>query len=145
MKSDKQKQACRSDLSKDSPEPVSTADSDPQDSDSLTRQKAVITGQSLCYVYMLSCKDGSLYTGFTTDLMHRLKMHFSGKGAKYTRSRRPVTLVYVEVMPDSRQARQREYEIKQFSRKKKMDLVLHQNLCTVKMSEVFHSDPLEKI
>ena len=52
------------------------------------------------FVYMLRCKDGSLYTGWTNDLKHRLAMHNSGRGAKYTRGRGPLELVYSEELPD---------------------------------------------
>jgi len=65
------------------------------------------------YVYMLECADGTLYTGITTDLERRLEEHNgSEKGAKYTRARRPVTLVYSEKYPDRSSASKREYEIK---------------------------------
>ena len=50
----------------------------------------------MCYVYLLRCRDGTLYAGYTTDLTRRVAAHNAGKGAKYTRSRRPVVLVYWE-------------------------------------------------
>ena len=56
------------------------------------------------FVYMLRCKDGSLYTGWTNDLEHRLAMHNSGRGAKYTRGRGPLELVYSEELPDKKAA-----------------------------------------
>lgn len=64
------------------------------------------------YLYMLRCKDGSLYTGITTDVEKRLEAHRSGKGAKYTRGRGPLTLVYQETCGDHSQALKRELEIK---------------------------------
>lgn len=64
------------------------------------------------FVYMLRCKDGSLYTGWTNDLEHRLAMHNSGRGAKYTRGRGPLELVYSEELPDKEAALGRECAIK---------------------------------
>lgn len=75
------------------------------------------------YVYMLSCGDGSLYTGIAADVAHRLKQHMAGKGAKYTRSHLPVTLVYQEALPDKSAALRREYAIKQLSRQEKLRLL----------------------
>ncbi|MBE7022701.1 MAG: GIY-YIG nuclease family protein [Ruminococcaceae bacterium] len=80
------------------------------------------------YVYMLKCADGSLYTGWTTDLTERIRVHNSGKGAKYTRSRLPVTLVYHESFPDKSQALRREIEIKQLSRSEKEALIAKEGL-----------------
>ena len=74
------------------------------------------------YVYMLRCKDDSLYTGLTNDLQHRLKMHASGKGAKYTRGRGPLTLVYAEELVDKETAMKREWEIKSLTRTEKLAL-----------------------
>ncbi len=65
------------------------------------------------YTYMVRCKDGSLYTGWTTDLEKRLKAHNEGTaGAKYTRSRRPVTLAYAETFATPEEAMSREWDIK---------------------------------
>ena len=75
------------------------------------------------YVYMLRCKDGSLYTGYTDDVERRVACHNSGKGAKYTRSRLPATLVYQEECADKAAALRREYAIKQLPRQKKLDLL----------------------
>ena len=75
------------------------------------------------YVYMLRCGDGSLYSGITTDLDRRLKVHNSGKGAKYTRSRLPVSLAYFEEAEDRSQASKREFELKKLTREKKEVLV----------------------
>ena len=74
------------------------------------------------YVYMLRCKDDSLYTGWTNDLQHRLKMHASGKGTKYTRGRGPLTLVYAEELVDKETAMKREWEIKSLTRTEKLAL-----------------------
>ena len=75
------------------------------------------------YVYMLRCGDGSLYTGSTTDVDRRLREHQSGTGARYTRSRPPVTLAYVEEAPDRSAAQRREAAIKKLSRDQKWKLV----------------------
>ena len=81
-------------------------------------------GDSVEYiVYILRCGDGSLYTGITTNLEHRVAVHNSGKGAKYTRSRLPVTPVYWETMSDKSTALRRELEIKALSRTKKLELI----------------------
>ena len=74
-------------------------------------------------VYILRCYDGTLYTGYTTDLIRRLEAHQSGKGAKYTRSRRPVELVYQEELTDKSGALQREAAIKKLSRAEKLLLI----------------------
>lgn len=75
------------------------------------------------YVYILKCQDGTLYTGVTVDVEKRLHAHNSGKGAKYTRSRRPVTLCYQEVQPDKSAALRREAAIKKFTRAQKLALI----------------------
>lgn len=75
------------------------------------------------YVYILSCSDGTLYTGWTTDLETRIKSHNSGSGAKYTRSRRPVSLVYYEEVADRSAALKREAAIKKLPRSKKLELI----------------------
>jgi putative endonuclease len=69
------------------------------------------------YVYILRCNDGTLYTGWTNDLINRVNIHNKGKGAKYTRARLPVKLVYYETYNSKRDALKREYEIKQYSKK----------------------------
>ena len=74
-------------------------------------------------VYMVSCSDGSLYTGVTNDLEARLTAHNAGKGAKYTASRRPVRLVYHEPADSRRLALKREMQIKRWPRAKKEALV----------------------
>lgn len=75
------------------------------------------------YVYILKCSDGTLYTGWTTDVQKRLEAHNSGKGAKYTRSRLPAELVYTEEYDDKIEAQKREYAIKQLSRLEKEALI----------------------
>ena len=75
------------------------------------------------YTYILSCSDGTLYTGWTNDLEKRLKAHNDGKGAKYTKTRRPVSLVYHEEFDTKEEAMKREYAIKKLSRTKKLELI----------------------
>jgi len=76
------------------------------------------------YVYMVECADSTLYTGITTDLQRRLEEHnTSAKGARYTRSRRPVKLVYHEEYSDRSSASKREYEIKKMNKKLKCKLI----------------------
>lgn len=71
------------------------------------------------YIYIVQCKDGSLYTGYTNDVEKRIKTHNEKKGAKYTRGRTPVTLKYFEVYEDKQDALKRENEIKSLPREKK--------------------------
>ena len=79
---------------------------------------------SCYYVYILECSDKSLYTGWTTDIDKRVQEHNNGKdGAKYTRSRRPVKLVYAETCPSLSEALQREARIKRLSRGEKVELI----------------------
>lgn len=73
-------------------------------------------------VYMLECKDGTLYTGITDRLQHRLAAHRSGKGAKYTKGRGPLILRYLEDCPDHSAALKREIAIKRMNRQEKMEL-----------------------
>lgn len=75
------------------------------------------------YTYILECADGTLYCGWTNDLEKRLKAHNSGKGAKYTRSRLPVALVYYEAFETSREAQSREAKIKRLTRAEKLLLI----------------------
>ncbi len=74
-------------------------------------------------VYILRCKDDSLYCGITNDLPNRLEMHRTGKGAKYTRGRGPLELVYTEECPDKSAALRREWQIKSLSRQDKIALL----------------------
>ena len=79
------------------------------------------------YVYILRCADDTLYTGYTPDLTARLAAHNSGKGAKYTRGRHPVTLAFSEVFEDRHEALGYEYSLKQLSREEKLRLIAGQN------------------
>ena len=75
------------------------------------------------YVYILKCADDTFYTGWTTDVQKRLIVHNSGKGAKYTRARLPVELIYTEEFDDKIEAQKREYAIKQLTREQKEALL----------------------
>lgn len=75
------------------------------------------------YTYILKCSDGTYYTGWTNDLPKRIEAHNSGCGAKYTKPRLPVELVYYEEFDTKEEAMRREYAIKQLSRKKKERLI----------------------
>lgn len=76
------------------------------------------------FVYILECNDGSLYTGITKDLTKRLNEHNTkDSGAKYTKARRPVNLIYEETSENRSTASKREYEIKKLSRLKKLQLI----------------------
>ena len=84
--------------------------------------------RGLYYFYVLLCNDGSFYGGFTNDLEHRLKMHNDGKGAKYTKSRRPVKMIYHEKFDDKRLALKREYWFKHHSRAWKEKFLREHNI-----------------
>ncbi len=76
------------------------------------------------YVYIVECADGTLYTGITTDVARRVEEHnTSPKGARYTRNRRPVNLVYQEICQDRSRASKREYEIKKMNKQLKYKLI----------------------
>ena len=75
------------------------------------------------YTYILSCADGTLYTGWTNDLDRRLAAHNAGRGGKYTRSRLPVTLVYHEEFETKQEAMSREWAIKHLTREQKLKLI----------------------
>ncbi len=77
-----------------------------------------------CYCYIVECSDGTYYTGWALDPQHRVAVHNKGRGAKYTRMRLPVKLVYVEEQPDQRTAMKRERAIKKMTRFKKQKLFL---------------------
>ncbi len=77
-----------------------------------------------CYCYILECADGTYYTGWSTDPQRRMDQHNKGKGARYTKTRLPVKLVYVEPQSDKISALKRERAIKALTRKKKMELFL---------------------
>lgn len=75
------------------------------------------------YAYLLQCADGSLYAGYTTDLTARVAAHNAGKGAKYTRSRLPVKLVYREEFDNAHDAMSREWHLKKLKREEKLALI----------------------
>jgi putative endonuclease len=76
-----------------------------------------------CYCYIVKCADGTYYTGWTTDPERRVKTHNAGRGAKYTKMRLPVELIYVEEQPDKKSALKRELAIKKLGRQGKMKLM----------------------
>ena len=75
------------------------------------------------WVYILRCRDGSLYTGWTLDIDRRMTQHGAGQASRYTRARLPVALVYVEPVPSKRHALRREYSLRRLSRSRKLRLV----------------------
>ena len=75
------------------------------------------------YTYIVRCDDGTFYTGWTNDIEKRIEAHNNGKGAKYTKTRRPVELVHLEEYDTKEEAMKREYAIKQLTRKKKEALI----------------------
>ena len=75
------------------------------------------------YTYIVKCSDGTFYTGWTNDLTRRMEAHNQGRGAKYTKARRPVTLIYYETFETKEEAMKREYAIKWLSRKEKEELI----------------------
>lgn len=79
--------------------------------------------ESIWYLYILRCKDGTLYTGITTDVEKRLEAHRTGRGAKYTRGRAPLELVYRETCGSHSDALKREWQIKGLSREDKQKLI----------------------
>lgn len=83
--------------------------------------------QTYAYTYIVECGDGSLYTGWTNHLEERMRSHNEGKGAKYTRSRLPVRLVYYEEYATKQEAMKREYAIKQLARNDKLRLIEKQS------------------
>lgn len=76
-----------------------------------------------CYCYIVQCSDGTYYTGWTLDPHKRIEIHNKGRGAKYTRTRLPVKLVYVEEQPDRASAMKRERAIKKMKRAQKTKLI----------------------
>ncbi|MDU2064933.1 MAG: GIY-YIG nuclease family protein [Sporomusaceae bacterium] len=78
----------------------------------------------MAYVYMVKCVDGTFYTGWTVNLEQRLQRHNAGKGARYTRARRPVSLIYWEACSDRSEAQKREAAIKKLDRAQKERLVV---------------------
>ena len=99
----------------------------------LSNQKGIVLigtegwGALMHYIYIVECADNSLYTGYARDIEKRIKEHnASEKGAKYTRTRRPVSLRYFEVFETRSEACKREYAIKKMSRKRKEELLWEQ-------------------
>lgn len=90
------------------------------------------------YTYMLKCSDNTYYTGYTNDLEKRLKAHDEGKGAKYTRGRGPVELIYYEEYEDKHSAMRREWEIKRLSRSEKESM--RQDWAMQREKEVIHQE-----
>ncbi|HBK52359.1 GIY-YIG nuclease family protein [Syntrophomonas wolfei] len=82
-----------------------------------------MSGEESYYIYILSCSDGTLYTGSTNNLSARLEKHNQGEGARYTRGRRPVTLVYSEFAAGKSAALKRERQIKKMTRAAKLALI----------------------
>lgn len=80
--------------------------------------------EAIWYLYILRCKDGTYYTGITTDVEKRLEAHRSGKGAKYTRGRGPLELVYSETCENHSHALKREHEVKKLPRDQKLQIIL---------------------
>lgn len=83
------------------------------------------------YTYLVKCADGTLYCGWTNHLEQRVKAHNAGKGAKYTKGRRPVTLVYYETFETRQEAMRREAELKRLDRQKKWELIKTHPTCSV--------------
>jgi putative endonuclease len=76
-----------------------------------------------CYCYIVECVDGTYYTGWAVNPEKRVAMHNNGRGARYTKTRRPVRLVYIEELPDRKSAMKREIAIKKMKREGKMNLI----------------------
>ncbi len=87
------------------------------------RQDSGREGQRMNYTYIVKCADGSLYCGWTNHLQERVAAHNSGRGAKYTKSRRPVELVYYEEFGTKEEAMRREVQIKRMERAAKLELI----------------------
>ena len=88
--------------------------------------KKIDPGLSIWSVYLIGCADGTLYTGVARDVLARVEQHNCGTGAKYTRGRRPVELLFTEKVGARGQALRREYAIKRLSRQKKLQLIAAQ-------------------
>ena len=91
---------------------------------SLTKEMVGLVQQQNNYVYIVRCSDQTLYTGWTNNLEKRIEAHNAGKGAKYTKARKPVELVYFETFEYKSDALKREYQIKQLKRSEKEKLIL---------------------
>ncbi|MBF0714458.1 GIY-YIG nuclease family protein [Gemella sp. GH3] len=82
-----------------------------------------LSKENCFYTYILCCKDNSLYTGYTTNLLYRIKNHNLKKGAKYTRGRTPVKLVYYEFFDNKSEALKKEHLIKKFTKTQKINYI----------------------
>ena len=96
-----------------------------------------ILGKRMNYTYIVKCRDGTLYTGWTKDLCKRMQTHNLGKGAKYTKTRLPVRLVYYEEHETKQEAMKREYAIKHLTRADKLALIEGQD--QTKLTEDMHT------
>ncbi len=81
------------------------------------------------FVYILQCRDDTLYTGWTNDIEQRIRAHNSGKGAKYTKGRGPVKLVHLENFPTKEEAMRREWAVKHMKKEKKLELIRGERKC----------------
>ncbi len=97
------------------------------------------------YVYIVKCSDDTLYTGYTNDLKKRIHMHNSGKGAKYTKHRTPLILLYYEVFEEKGDALRREYAIKKLTRVEKLELInrLNDTYCIDEITAINQSQQCE--
>lgn len=95
---------------------------------SLKKEMVALAQQQNNYVYIVRCHDNTFYTGWTTNLEKRIETHNAGKGAKYTKIRRPVELVYYETFGSKSDALKREYQIKQLKRSEKEELILSKKM-----------------
>ena len=95
--------------------------------DGLRKKKAGKKSREKWFLYVLKCSDGTFYTGITNDLERRLKMHQDGKASRYTRTRRPVEMLYSEKCGNRSKALIRECEVKEWPKKKKEALVAGEN------------------
>ena len=104
---------------------ASVKKADEQSTESTRKKAEKLSGNAAArnYTYILKCGDGSLYTGWTNDIAARLEQHRSGKGAKYTRGRGPLELVYLEVHDTKSEAMSREARIKRFTKREKLNLL----------------------
>ncbi|NLG19579.1 MAG: GIY-YIG nuclease family protein [Fibrobacter sp.] len=102
----------------------------PDISPEFTASEDILLKKNSWVLYILECADKSLYTGITNRLLHRIQAHQAGTGARYTRSRLPVKLVYVEACIDRSHASKREYEVKKLNKRQKMGLFAADSLTT---------------
>lgn len=101
--------------------------------------------EAKAYMYVLECADGTLYTGYSTDVKKRLAVHNAGKGAKYTRARLPVKLLYHEEYPDKSSAMSAEALFKQKTRKKNWLILKHKKMPNTSLAFLFFIKLLYKI